>query len=247
MNCGESPAEDDILWTVAGVTVAFGLPLAPLLPTFLPPLVAATGMSGPLVWGIVVTVHYLATPICILLIVSCGERQPLASVGVRRPSSTDFCCAVAAVALYECITAAIHHLPAGSLVSANGSPTARAGHAALAALPFGIRALLVVGASLAEEVGARAYAIERFAALGCPVGGAAALAYLCALLMHVPYWGLSNVVMFVPGQLMFVLLYAWRRNVAASVIAHILVDGFPLIVWPQLPLALRRYLLKLGF
>src|SRR5262249_46984530 len=41
---------------------------------------------------------------------------------------------------------------------------------------------------------------------------------------HLPFWGASYVLIIAPSQLLFTLLYLWRRSVVPGVIAHLLCD-----------------------
>jgi tetratricopeptide (TPR) repeat protein len=47
---------------------------------------------------------------------------------------------------------------------------------------------------------------------------------------HIPYWGLSYLLFIGPGQLIFVLLYLFRRNLVPGIIAHGLSDSAPALL-----------------
>jgi tetratricopeptide (TPR) repeat protein len=84
-----------------------------------------------------------------------------------------------------------------------------------------------------EEIGARGYAIDRLQAATGSLLLASVVALLLDLAMHIPFWGWKYTILILPAQTLFVLMYLWRRNISACIIAHITVDAFyvVMIVW----------------
>ena len=84
-----------------------------------------------------------------------------------------------------------------------------------------------------EEIGARGYAINRLQALTGSLLIASTIALVLDLGLHVPFWGWKYAILILPAQTMFVLMYIWRRNISACIIAHILVDALYVVfsVW----------------
>src|ERR1700682_117754 len=84
-----------------------------------------------------------------------------------------------------------------------------------------------------EEIGARGYAIDRLQAATGSLLLASAAALFLDLAMHIPFWGWKYTILILPAQTLFVLMYIWRRNISACIIAHITVDAFyvVMIVW----------------
>jgi membrane protease YdiL (CAAX protease family) len=104
-------------------------------------------------------------------------------------------------------------------------------HAPHRTTPIGTRlgrpwlAISVVRAGVSEEVLFRGYPIERLRELS----GSRALASLLPLLLfplaHVGPWGWAHMLVAGIGGAALTLLYLWRRNVWANILAHCIVDG----------------------
>lgn len=91
--------------------------------------------------------------------------------------------------------------------------------------------------ALIEELGSRAYLIERVTALTGRlwIGAGASLAVSVA--MHVPLLGVSGSLAATPTLGLLVCLYAWRRSLPACTMAHLLFDLRVLILLlPSSPL-----------
>ena len=76
-----------------------------------------------------------------------------------------------------------------------------------------------------EEIAARGYAIERLQAATGSLLLASAIALFLDLVTHIPFWGWKYPILIFPAQALLVLMYIWRRNISACIIAHILVDS----------------------
>lgn len=233
---------------IVGTLAAYGLPVLSLIPqsrVFL--IFTRTQMSHP--WALrwtwnAVYFAYLLLPIAILaVIITRWERLPLASAGWRRPSLDEIVPAIVAYVFCGWLDFALIHLP-GPLFISYAIHSVRARVALAWSRPLWIRIAIVFWAALVEEFG-RGYVIERFGTLFSSrlLGGVAALAGSMA--MHTAGWGLDNVVVFLPVQLVLVVLYLWRENVSTCVMAHLFVDGMPLVIFPLLPVSVQRELVLL--
>jgi membrane protease YdiL (CAAX protease family) len=94
---------------------------------------------------------------------------------------------------------------------------------------------------VSEETILRGYAIERLQEITKSTWIGASIAYALDLLVHVPAWGVAGSISRAPALFVFVCLYLWRRNLAACILAHVLADGFALVLWPILPTAFQVY------
>ena len=76
-----------------------------------------------------------------------------------------------------------------------------------------------------EEIAARGYAIDRLQTATGSLLLASTIALFLDLAIHIPFWGWRYPIVIFPAQALFVLMYIWRRNISACIIAHILVDS----------------------
>ena len=91
----------------------------------------------------------------------------------------------------------------------------------LAKLPTWYLVLTIAIVAAAEELLYRAYAIERLAAMFGSDAVAGALSLSAFAIAHVPSWGWGpGLTTLIPGAVA-TLVYVWRRDVVALIIAHI--------------------------
>jgi tetratricopeptide (TPR) repeat protein/membrane protease YdiL (CAAX protease family) len=76
-----------------------------------------------------------------------------------------------------------------------------------------------------EEIGARGYAIDRLQAATGSLFLACAVALFLDLAAHIPFWGWKHAIVILPGQTLFVLMYLWRGDISACIVAHIVFDA----------------------
>jgi len=76
-----------------------------------------------------------------------------------------------------------------------------------------------------EEIAARGYAIDRLRTATGSLLLASVIALFLDLAIHIPFWGWKYPILIFPAQALLVLMYIWRRNINACIIAHILVDS----------------------
>jgi membrane protease YdiL (CAAX protease family) len=170
-------------------------------PTFTSAVVKEVGM-----WVIAVV---------LLLIVRCGEGLPLSSVGLgtaRWMKSILWGLLLAVI----CLGAAVGLI---ALTGFNGGETGKA----LEKLPLWLITFVVIRAGAVEELCYRGYAIERLQALGLPGWLAAAIPLA---IFAVGHWtgGWANILIALVLGGILAAFYLWRRDLAANMIGHFLVD-----------------------
>jgi len=150
--------------------------------------------------------------IALMLVVRALERQPLDSIGFRRPSWRD----LAGVPIVVIASALLETLWTLVLLTAGGHTTSIVPVSA-SALPLGVRVLMFGTEPFFEETVFRGYAIERFESLTSSTTGAVCGSALASSLMH-GGWTLGLAI--IPLGLGSAALYAWRRNLWACVLFH---------------------------
>ena len=222
------------LWLLTALGLAIGFDLIPdiisayfggKLHQHLPLRAALPLLIGLLVW--------LANPALLILLVRRLERRPLRSLGLAKPTLRDFGIGFGAFAIGRGVTFVFGY---GVLKVDPGLVTTSIGPlAALMRLPIWIGLALAVFAGFSEELVARGYAIERFERITGNTLIAAAIALLIDLAVHIPYWGRYYPLLILPAQMIFVLLFLWRRNLQPCIIAHILFDASPFLMLAMMP------------
>ncbi len=163
-------------------------------------------------------VFWLMT-VLLLLYVLRIERRPLLSLGLKKPDRRTVAwavvgavAAVAGMALVYIVVFPAVGLPAQEQLGA------------LQGLPLWLLVGIVTRAAVFEELYYRGLAIERIAELT----GRRWLAVLVSLLMftyaHLDYWGWEHLMVAGWGGLVLTALYLFRRDLAAAMLAHWLID-----------------------
>lgn len=147
------------------------------------------------------------------------ERRPLASLGVRPPTWSaalwGLATAVATLAGLAALLAILAPAPAG----AKATQIDR-----LRAAPAWWLAISVVRAGVAEEVLFRGYALQRLReATGSP-SLAAVATWAVFTLAHLGAWSWSHLWLAGWGGAVLTCAFVRRRDLAANVLAHVLVD-----------------------
>ena len=164
----------------------------------------------------------------LLGIVFYWERRGLASLGVARMGWRDVAGAILAFVL-----GAFSFVVTTPLVESLGLESTVTGIETLAALPLGLVLALSLTAAVTEEVFYRGYPIERLTELTGTVWVGAGLTFLLFSLLHVPFWGLGGAIQIGVDALLLTLLYVWRRNLGACILAHALNDVYAFVVIPR--------------
>jgi membrane protease YdiL (CAAX protease family) len=90
-----------------------------------------------------------------------------------------------------------------------------------------------VADALVEEIGSRAYVIERFSEMTGSMAVGGAVSWMVSVAMHVPFWGGAEAMQRGPWLLVYVCFYVWRRNLWASTLLHAISEAaiwLPLLV-----------------
>jgi uncharacterized protein len=155
------------------------------------------------------------------------ERLRLSSIGLKRPGWMTLAVAALTAAALFALDPAIDWVI--GLLHVNTDPGSGSGHP-LGAMPYWYRAVLVVRAAVAEEVIFRGYAIERIEALT----GSTTLAVIVSAAMfgyaHLAFWGWAPALNVAAGGLVLALVYVWRRDLGANILAHFIVDAIALLL-----------------
>lgn len=170
-------------------------------------------LGGELLWWIAVVI--------LLLYVIFVERRPLSSLGFRRPGVVDIVIAGIAgillvagiVAIYTVIFPLLHlRMNAGEMKS-------------LLETPFWYRFILVTRAAVAEELLFRGYPIPRLSELSSSRWIAAILSWAAFTYAHLASWGAAQLIVAGYGGVVLTILYLWRGNLWANMLAHWIGDG----------------------
>jgi membrane protease YdiL (CAAX protease family) len=104
----------------------------------------------------------------------------------------------------------------------------------LSALPTWYLVITILVVASSEELLYRAYAIERLAIMLGSRWTAGALSVLAFGLAHVPLWGLGPALTMSVSGAMMTLIYLWRRDILALIIAHVATDLYGIVIAPAL-------------
>jgi membrane protease YdiL (CAAX protease family) len=165
----------------------------------------------------------------IVLYVLFVEHKSLSSIGFRRPGIWDIVLGILAAVLmfiglgmiYKFVLPALHMSVDQQLKS-------------IIQAPLWFRLLNVTQAAVVEETAFRGYGFERIGELtGSKFLGAVAT-WLLFTIAHLTSWGWAQVIIAAFGGLVLTLLYVWRGNLWANIIAHWLTDGAAFILLPLL-------------
>ena len=186
----------------------FGLLIVRQAVTYFSPTLtfAAAVWKESLIWGLAIG---------LLIIIRRGERLPLTSVGLGH---TPWWKSI----LWGLALAVVCALIGGALVALTGyghDP----GAAIFGKLPLWLITLIVFRAGVVEEFFYRGYAIERLQALGLGRFSAGAIPLI---IFSVAHWtgGWANIVIALALGSILAASYVWRRDLAANMIGHFLVD-----------------------
>jgi membrane protease YdiL (CAAX protease family) len=199
--------------TIVGLLLSLGIALLPLGTWGKAYSGLGRLLGGEVLWWAAVAI--------ILLYVTLIERRPMSSIGFRRPRGMDILAAVGAailgvggiIVIYAFLFPALHlHMNKGAMQG-------------LLQTPFWYRLLLVTRAAVAEELLFRGYPIPRLEELGGSRMFAALLSWAVFTYAHLSYWGAAQLIIAGWGGLVLTILFLWRRNLWANMLAHWLTDG----------------------
>ncbi|WP_158884217.1 CPBP family intramembrane glutamic endopeptidase [Rhodanobacter sp. L36] len=162
-------------------------------------------------WGLVAAVLFYVLRV---------ERRPLSSIGLKTPGIVDLLLACATGALIVAMLAVIYLVvfPALHWDETNQLQT-------LTAVPFWLRLMQVIRAAVSEEILFRGYALERIEQLSGSRLFSGVSTWAIFTLEHLSYWGWHHLLIAGLAGALLTLLYLWRRNLWANMLAHFIVDG----------------------
>lgn len=169
--------------------------------------------SREILWWVLVFGLYAYVPLV--------ERRALTSIGFRRPRLPDLTLAVITgvlmvggiVAIYNVVFPLLH-------LKINMKVAGMILHT-----PIWYRILLVTRAAVAEETLFRGYPIERLKEWSGSRWLAGVVSWAAFTYAHLASWGAAQLIIAGYGGLLLTVLYLWRRNLWANMIAHWIADG----------------------
>jgi membrane protease YdiL (CAAX protease family) len=212
-----------LLPALVGLTVAWGgtlLLLSPAVRRPGPPERLATQLLGQLaLWmllGLVVAIVVL------------WEREPLASIGLRPLgwSSLAWGLLLAAVMMYAVMPSLAWALRMAGIAGFEE------GMAKVLMLPMWLRIIAVLTAGVVEDTLFIAYAFTRLTRLTGHAWLAGTIAVAVFALLHLPHWGVGPVLAYFVAIGVGTSFFAWRRDLLANIVAHVIVDGMGFVVMP---------------
>lgn len=158
------------------------------------------------------------------------EKQPLSSLGLRRPDwrtiASGF--ALAATMIYVVVPLLTEVLRAIDI------PAFEQGMARVLSLPLSVRIVAVVTAGVVEDFLFIGYAFTRLAWLTGRNWLAGIISVAAAALLHLPNWGLGPVLAYLLTGAIATAFFVWRRDLVANMIAHFTVDAMGIVIVPVL-------------
>jgi membrane protease YdiL (CAAX protease family) len=156
------------------------------------------------------------------------EQRSLSSIGVSRPGWGDF-----GAAILVFVLGAVSYPFTTPLLKSLGFETTVGGIEQLAAYPLLFVLVLALTAAITEEFLYRGFPIERIAERTGSVAIGAGITVLFFVVFHIPYWGLGGALQISINAVLLVVLYVWRRNVVACILAHAITDIYAFIIIPR--------------
>lgn len=157
----------------------------------------------------------------ILAFVLFYEHKSLTSIGLVRPTWLTLGTGIlggilmtAAIALIYMVIFPLFHVP--SDVGA-ASP--------IGTLPMWLKIAIVVRAAIFEEIFYRGFMIERLAELTRMRWLAALVSWCAFTAAHLPVWGWAHLLVAGTGGAILTVLYLWRRDLPANMLAHFATDA----------------------
>lgn len=156
------------------------------------------------------------------------ERRPLASLGLGRPRMSDLGLGIAMFAVAILISG-IYSFAIRAIFPHSMANIAPDRMKLMLTLPIPAALALAVGAGFREEISERGFAFDRLRSTTGSVGLAIVVALGLSMAAHVAFWGWRYAIMIGPTELIMILVYWWRRNLWPNIIAHTLIDSFPVV------------------
>ena len=166
----------------------------------------------------------------IVAIVILWEKQPLASIGLGplHVSSVAWGLGLAVVMIVVVMPSLAWGLRVAGIAGFD------AGMARILVLPVWIRIIAVITAGVVEDTLYIGYAFTRLTHLTGRRWLAGTIAVVVIAFLHFPHWGWGPVLAYFVAVGLSVGFFAWRRDLVANIVAHVIVDGMGLVVTPLL-------------
>lgn len=215
--------------TLRRIQIFIGL-IFPLLATFAPINRWSKDFFGPLMGG---EALWWVLAAAMLIYVVAVEGLPLSSIGFRKPGVWDIVLGILAGVLlfvgvgviYALVIPAMHLAPQAKAANSLG---------AILTTPLWFRIMLVTRAAVGEEILFRGYPLERIEKLTGSTILAALLTWAAFTYAHLAGWGTVHLIVAGYGGVILTVLYLWRRNIWANMIAHWIADGGAFLLMPLL-------------
>jgi len=210
----------DLTQIVVGMLVAIGLPL--IITTYGPFTSVWVGkilrVSPQLAWHLSTALDDLGNVVLLLLFVRLLEQKGWQSVGIRRLCCSDLLLVGLAFALEQRIGVKVYR-KSGLLLSLCGHWDEPVG-----GMPQGVDMIVMLANAALEELGSRAYLIERVLRFSGGLAMAGAVSIAISVAQHVPGHGMWGAVARAPMMSLFVGMYLWRRSFWVCFLLHFLRD-----------------------
>jgi membrane protease YdiL (CAAX protease family) len=165
-------------------------------------------------------VYWLMT-LTVIAFVLRFERRPLESIGLHYPTWRSLAWGLAGAAAAVIGIAITYSV----LIPALGLPNDDAQTQSILTLPAWFRCLLITRAAFFEEIVYRGFAIERLTELTHVRWVAAGISLAAFTYAHLNHWGWPHLLVAGLGGLVLTVLYVWRCDLAANMLAHFMTDA----------------------
>jgi membrane protease YdiL (CAAX protease family) len=163
----------------------------------------------------------------VITIIIFGEKLSLDSIGLHAPTWGTLGWGVAGASLIE-VTGSIvfPFLTRAGIVDYSKKL------AVLEQWPLWLTLFAVLTAGVVEEALYRGYAIERFSWITGSYWWASAVGVVIFGLVHLPFWGRGALVWSIFAGSVFTILYVWKHDLLACMVAHVICNLKALLVDP---------------
>lgn len=155
----------------------------------------------------------------VILYVLKVEELPLSSIGFKRPSVPDIVAGACTGALIIVGFALLYYFVLPALHFSEHKQVHQ-----LASTPLWWKLISVVRAAVAEEIIFRGYGFERLRSLSGSTVFAALASWAIFTVEHLSVWGFGHLLIAGFGGILLTLVYVWRRNIYAAMVAHFIAD-----------------------
>ena len=203
--------------TIRPRTIAFVLLALAGPPAFVIVTDRLLGTSPGLGVQIVLQVAYCALAATLVWTALHSEHAPLASIGLRRPTWRTWLLTAGIFFVGQFVLPAI----TTPVLPFFGTAGVEAGVQRLATVPVWLRLVMAVTGGAIEELLYRGYATSRLVEMTGSRWRGGAIAALAFGAAHIPAWGSAfALAVDLPFGVFMTIVYLWRRDLAANILAH---------------------------